>query len=94
MSTLGHDGVAEDAVAIVGNLTVVSQTKAGFVAVTPDPIAVPTSSTINFPFGDIRANGFTTDLADASDPGDVSATYRATSGATTHVIVDVMGYYR
>jgi PKD repeat protein len=93
-SAVGHNGVESDAVAIVGNLTIVGQTKAGFVAVTPDPVAAPTSSTINFPVGDIRANGFTSDLADASDPGDLSATYRATTGAKTDVVVDVMGYYR
>jgi PKD repeat protein len=90
-SATGHDGVETDAVAIVGNATVVGQTKAGFVAITPDPLAVPPTSTLNFPLGDIRANGFSVEV---SGTGTVSGTYRATSGATTHLVVDVMGYYR
>jgi PKD repeat protein len=90
-STTGHDGVATDAAAIVGNATIVGQTKAGYVAITPDPQTMPTSSTINFPLGDIRANGFTVKVS-ATDKA--SATYMATIDAKTHLVVDVMGYYR
>jgi hypothetical protein len=52
---------------------------------------MPTSSTINFPLGDIRANGFTVKVS-ATDKA--SATYMATIDAKTHLVVDVMGYYR
>ena len=52
-------GVGSDAQAIIGNVTVVGQTKAGYVSLTPTPQANPTTSTINFPLGDTRANNFT-----------------------------------
>jgi hypothetical protein len=51
---------------------------------------VPTVSTINFPVGDVRANGFTVGLSGA---GNVSATYKG-PGGTTNLVVDVMGYYQ
>ena len=84
------NGVGNTATAIVGNVTVVGQTRAGYVSVTPDPVAIPTVSTINFPVGDVRANGFTVAL---SSTGTVSATYKG-PGGTTNLVVDVMGYYQ
>ena len=45
--------------AITANLAVVNQTKAGYVSLTPTPNASPTDLTINFPTGDVRANGLT-----------------------------------
>ena len=48
-------------------------------------------STINFPVGDTRANGITVPL-DAND--DVHLVYKAPSGATTHLILDLTGYFR
>ena len=86
----GKGGVATDAVAITGNATVVNQTKGGFVSVTPSPIVNPTTSTLNFPRGDTRANNFVVKVA---TNGTDSVTYRATSGATTHLVIDVTGYY-
>ena len=86
----GKGGVGSDAVAITGNVTVVSQTKAGYVSVTPTPTATPTTSTINFPVGDNRANNF---VVKVSATGKDSAVYRGTGGGTTHLLVDVTGYY-
>jgi PKD repeat protein len=86
----GHHGVGSDATAIVGNATVVSQTKAGYVVLTPTPEVAPTLSTLNFPLGDVRGNAFTV----GATSGNVSSVYRASAGATTHFIVDVTGYYR
>ena len=80
-----------DATAITGNLTVVGQTRAGYVSVTPTPDPTPGTSTINFPLGDIRANGLTIPINPAD--GTVSAVYKAQTGATTHLILDVTGYY-
>ena len=56
----------------------------------PNPIASPTSSTLNFPLGDNRANGVTVALGAG---GRLSATYVAVGGATTHLIFDVTGYF-
>jgi hypothetical protein len=59
--------------------------------VTPTAQANPTTSTINFPLGDIRANNFTVQL---SGTGSLSGVYKAPAGAKTHLIVDDFGYYK
>jgi hypothetical protein len=89
--TAGQLGVGSDAIAVIGNVTVVGQTRAGYAAVTPTSQANPTTSTINFPLGDTRANNFTVRL---SGTGSLSAVYKAPAGAKTHFIVDVFGYYK
>jgi hypothetical protein len=97
----GLGGVPANATAVTGNLTATSQTQAGFVFLGPDPVANPTSSTLNFPLGDTRANGVTVALG-ASPPaipvqaitcggGCLSATF-AYAG-TTHLLFDVTGYF-
>jgi hypothetical protein len=83
-------GVPGNAKAISGNLTVTLQTAGGFVSVTPDPTSTPSTSTLNFPVGDNRANGLTVQL---SASGSLSAVYKATPGSTTDLILDVTGYY-
>ena len=85
----GHAGVPAGALAITGNLTVVGQSKAGYVSLTPTPNATPATSTINFPLGDTRANGVTVPL---SGTGSLSAVFKA-SGGSTDLILDVTGYY-
>ncbi len=85
-----HVNVPPAAVAVTGNLTVVGQTAAGFGAMTKATDNNPTTSTINFPLGDIRANGVTGPLTNA---GSVGLVYRATSGKTTHFILDITGYF-
>lgn len=86
----GRGGVATDAVAVVGNVTVVGQTTPGFVSVTPIATSTPLTSTINFPVGDIRANGISVRLGTA---GSLSAVYKTNSPGTTHLVFDVFGYY-
>jgi hypothetical protein len=88
---LGGTVVPILALAVTGNLTVTGQTSPGYLYIGPTPVNNPTSSTINFPLGDDRANGVTVALA---PPGVFSVTYVASSGAgTAHVIFDVTGYY-
>ena len=89
--TGGHFGVPGDALAVTGNLTVVGQTKAGYVSITKDPTASPAVSTLNFPAGDVRANGTTVPLNAAND---MAIVYKATAGAKTHLILDLTGYFR
>lgn len=86
----GRLGVASDAAAVVGNVTVVGQTTRGFVSVTPSPTSNPLTSTINFPFGDVRANGISVRLGTA---GSLSAVFKSTTPGTTHLVFDVFGYY-
>ena len=86
----GQGGVPADAIAVTGNLTVTAQTAAGYLFVGPLPTDRPTSSTLNFPRADNRANGVTVALGEG---GTLSVTYAAVAGATAHVIFDVTGYF-
>ena len=70
----GRGGVDSGAIAVTGNLTVTGQSKSGYVALTLDSESTPTTSTINFPVGDDRANGVTVPL---NGDGDLWATYVA-----------------
>jgi hypothetical protein len=87
----GVGAIPVNAVAVTGNVTVVGQTGAGYVSVTPRPTSTPTSSTINFPLGDVRANNVTIPLG---PDGTLSAVYVASAAdRRTHVIFDVTGYF-
>ena len=86
----GHGGVPANAVAITGNLTVTQQTRLGYVALTVNPTNSPSTSTLNFPLGDTRANNVTISL---SATGSLSAVFKAVSGKTTHLVLDVTGYF-
>ena len=87
---LWNRGVPPTAKAVTGNLTVVNSTIRGAVYIGPDPLKSPTTSTINFAKGQIRANSMTVAL---SSTGSLSATYLATSGYTIDLVFDVTGYY-
>ncbi len=84
-------GVPANATAVTGTLTVTGQTGAGYLYLGPVATSAPTSSTLNFPTGDTRANGVTVALGSG---GTLSITYVArTSGRTAHVVFDVTGYF-
>jgi hypothetical protein len=89
--TGGHAGIPGDAAGVTGNLTVTGQTKAGYVSLTRTPTSIPPVSTLNFPLGDVRANGVTVPL---NGTNDMALVYKATSGATTNLILDLTGYFR
>jgi hypothetical protein len=83
--------VPTNASAVTGNLTVTGQTSPGFLYMGPNAVNNPTSSTLNFPLGDDRANAVTVALGGG---GTLSVTYAAsTMGPTAHVIFDVTGYF-
>jgi len=86
----GKGGVPADATAVTGNLTVTGQTASGYLFLGPFATTMPTSSTLNFPMGDTRANGVTVALG---DDGTLSVTYVAAGGKTAHAILDVTGYF-
>ena len=86
----GRGKVPAGAIAVTGNLTVTGQTSSGYVALTPDPVNSPTTSTLNVPRGDTRANGVTVRL---SAKGTLSATFKGAAGATTALVFDVTGYF-
>jgi serine protease inhibitor ecotin len=87
----GHGGVPSSSTAVTGNLTVTSQTSNGYLFIGPNATNDPTSSTLNFPVGDDRANGVTVALGSG---GTLSITFVAPApGSTTPVIFDVSGYF-
>lgn len=88
----GQAGIPADAVGVTGNVTVVGQSRGGYVSLTVAPTPAPGTSTINFPLGDVRANGVSTPL---SAGGPISATYvSGTAGDRTQLVFDVTGYFR
>jgi hypothetical protein len=88
----GQGGVSSTAIAVTGNLTVTGQTSAGYLFMGPVSTANPTSSTLNFPLGDDRANAV--DLALSAPGGSLWVTFVApTAGQTTYFIFDVTGYF-
>ncbi len=90
-SVWGAGGVPTEATAVTGNLTVTGQTSRGFLYAGPVPVDNPTSSTLNFPAGDDRANAVTVALSSA---GTLSITYAApTAGPSAQVIFDVTGFF-
>jgi len=82
--------VPSTADAVVGNLTVTAATSLGFVFLGPTASSKPTSSTINFPARDNRANGVTVPLG---ANGTLSAVFSGLAGRTTQLVFDVTGYY-
>ena len=75
-----------------GNLTVTSQTSNGYLFIGPNATNDPTSSTLNFPRGDDRANGVTVALGAG---GTLGVTFVApAAGPTTQVVFDVTGYFQ
>jgi hypothetical protein len=86
----GRGGVPANADAVTGNLTVTAQTAGGYLALTPVPDYLPSTSTLNFPVKDDRANGVTALL---SNSGSLSLTYVATGNATAQAVFDVTGYF-
>ncbi len=86
----GHASVDPVAVAVVGNLTVTGQTSGGWLAAAP--AQATNTSTLNFPVGDNRANGFVSMFGPG---GSLTVTYGGgAKGSRTQFVVDVMGYYR
>ncbi len=87
----GAAGVPAGATAVTGNLTVTEQSAPGFLYVGPDQENDPTSSTLNFPVADDRANAVAVQLGAG---GVLWVTYAApTPGQTAQVVFDITGYY-
>ena len=87
----GRGGVPANATAVTGNLTATAQSSSGYLYVGPVSMNNPTSSSLNFPVGDDRANGVTVAIGAG---GTLSITFvGASAAANTHVIFDVTGYF-
>ncbi|HMZ19342.1 MAG TPA: BACON domain-containing carbohydrate-binding protein, partial [Blastocatellia bacterium] len=79
-------GIPADAQAVTGNVTVVP-TGGGFLTLFPSSAAQPTVANSNFGPGEVTNNVFTVGL------GAGDGAFKIFASATTHVIVDVTGYY-
>jgi hypothetical protein len=91
LTVWGAGGVPSGATAITGNLTVTDQVSHGYLFAGPIATDNPTSSTLNFPKGDDRANALTVAL---SNTGTLSITnVGPAANSRTDVILDVTGYF-
>jgi spore germination protein YaaH len=90
-SVAGLAGVPANAIAVAGNATVTGQTGAGYVTVAPKLASgvPPTSSTLNFPLGDNRANNVVVQLSG----GHLQVEYVGKSKTSAQFIFDVTGYF-
>ncbi len=79
-------GIPAAAAAVTGNITVVPSGP-GFLTLFPSSATQPTVANSNFGTGEITNNVFTVGL------GAGDGAFKIFSSATTHVIVDVTGYY-
>ena len=86
----GRGSVPTFATAVTGNVTVTDESDYWAIFVGPVPIATPTSSTLNFVKGDIRANNLTVALGSG---GTLRATYMAPAASRTELVFDVTGYF-
>jgi hypothetical protein len=87
----GSSGVPANATAVTGNLTVTGQTSGGYLFIGPVATNNPTSSTLNFPVGDDRANAVTVALGTG---GTLSITFvGSNNGQGAQAIFDVTGYF-
>jgi hypothetical protein len=84
-------GVPANAVAVAVNLTVTGTTAGGFLTFYPAGTSRPNASTINFSTAQTRANNAVLRLGAA---GDVTVFGGMQAGATTELILDVVGYFQ
>jgi hypothetical protein len=97
----GLCGVPTDAKAAALNVTVVSPTLEGFIKIWPSNLSLPAVSTINFAAGEPAiANGAIVPMAldqqgnTIADP-QISVVYgTAVPGGTSHLILDVTGFFK
>ncbi|HMY75683.1 MAG TPA: Calx-beta domain-containing protein, partial [Blastocatellia bacterium] len=87
ISTQGScTNIPGNAQAVTGNITVVPS-GAGFLTLFPSSASQPTVANSNFAAGEVTNNVFTVGL------GSGDGAFKIFANATTHVIVDVTGYY-
>jgi len=86
----GHCGIPVTAKAISLNITVTGATAQGNVRLFPAGQAAPTVSAINYVAGQTRANNAVIKL---NASGALAALIGQPAGTTTHLIIDVNGYF-
>lgn len=91
---VGRCGVPVAARAVMLNVVSVSPTAQGFIAAYPYPGPFPGISIVNVNAGErTLANGAVVPLGE--DPSfQLTATYGTCCGGTSHLVLEIMGYYR
>jgi hypothetical protein len=84
----GRGGVAADAVAVVLNVAATGATSASYLTIWPATQDMPGTSSLNFPAGETTSGEVTAKIGAA---GKIEIYNNAGS---THVVADVVGYYR
>jgi hypothetical protein len=86
----GPCGIPPEADAVAVNVTVTQPTAPGYLTLYPLGVARPLASTINYGPAQTRANNAIVQLGSG---GSIVVTCGQSSGAT-HLIIDVVGYFR
>ena len=86
----GACGIPMSARSVAVNVTVVNSTGAGHVALFPEGLPVPSTSTINFAAGQVRSNNAIVSLGAI---GSMGASASVVGGGQVHLILDVSGYF-
>ena len=86
----GRCGIPAEADAVALNVIVTQPTAPGFLTLYPAGVSPPLASTINYGPGQTRANNAIVQLG----VGDFLSVTCGQSSGTTHVILDVVGYFR
>jgi len=81
--------VPAGAVAVSGNATVTGSTSSGYVTMAQTLTVPPSTSTLNFPRGENRANGVLMAVSGTT----FQVVFEPTSGAKTQFIFDLTGYF-
>jgi hypothetical protein len=87
----GSCGIPATARAVAANLTVITPTQPGFLTAYPAGKPIPTSSTLNFRAGSIRANNAILLLGPA---GTVGVFCSLSAPGSVHLAIDVTGYFQ
>jgi hypothetical protein len=80
-----------DAKAVNANLVVTGVTGTGYVSAGPTMTSSPSTSTINVVNGQTLANGL---ILRVTSGGRAAAVYKGPSGTSTHLVLDLVGYFR
>jgi peptidoglycan/xylan/chitin deacetylase (PgdA/CDA1 family) len=89
LALAGSNGIDQNTVAITGNLTATNVTTAGFAYVVPTVASPPSTSNLNVPRADVRANGFVGVLAANQS---LAVGFQSASGGAD-LVIDLTGYF-
>ncbi len=87
----GSVPVPNGTTAVAGNVAVLGTVTGGFLVLYPANVARPLASTLNFSTNQTLANGFVMKLAEPGTSG--AGAIKIYSSATSHIIVDVNGFF-